>query len=64
MGNIILCASHISSLKKTDSEYEDEKHKVESLEKICGNDRKEKPLHARGKLLGVHIGVYRPYYCL
>ena len=41
MGNIILCASHISSLKKTDSEYEDEKHKVESLEKICGNEGME-----------------------
>jgi len=20
--------------------------------------------HARGNLLGVHIGVYQPYYCL
>ena len=26
----------------------------------CGIDRKKKPLHARGNLSGVHIGVYQP----
>jgi len=26
--------------------------------------RKNHYTHARGKLLGVHIGVYKPYYCL
>ena len=25
-------------------------------------DRKKKALHARGELLGVHIGVYQAYY--
>jgi len=37
MGNMILCASNITELKKTDEFYEGEKHKIESLEKICSN---------------------------
>ena len=37
MGNMILCASNIAELKKTDEFYEGEKHKIESLEKICSN---------------------------
>jgi N-dimethylarginine dimethylaminohydrolase len=37
MGNMILCASNISEMKKTDEYYEMEKHKIASLEKICSN---------------------------
>lgn len=37
MGNMILCASNIAELKKTDEYYEGEKHKIESLEKICSD---------------------------
>ena len=37
MGNMILCASNIAEMKKTDEYYEGEKHKIESLEKICSN---------------------------
>ena len=41
MGNMILCASNISEMKRTDEYYEMEKHKIESLEKICSNDGME-----------------------
>lgn len=37
MGNMILCASNISELKKTHEYYEGEKHKIASLEKICSD---------------------------
>jgi N-dimethylarginine dimethylaminohydrolase len=37
MGNMILCASNIAELKKSHEYYEGEKHKIESLEKICSN---------------------------
>ena len=37
MGNMILCASNISEMKKTHEYYESEKHKIASLEKICSN---------------------------
>ena len=37
MGNMILCASNISELKKSHEYYEGEKHKIESLEKICSD---------------------------
>jgi N-dimethylarginine dimethylaminohydrolase len=37
MGNMILCASNISELKKSHEYYESEKHKIESLEKICSD---------------------------
>lgn len=37
MGNMILCASNISEMKKTHEYYESEKHKIASLEKICGD---------------------------
>jgi len=37
LGNMILCASNISEMKKTDEYYEGEKHKLETLEKICSN---------------------------
>ena len=33
LGNMILCASNIAELKKSDEFYEGEKHKIESLEK-------------------------------
>jgi len=32
-----LCASNISELKKSHEYYEGEKHKIETLEKICSN---------------------------
>lgn len=35
MGNMIMCASNISELKHTHEYYEGEKHKINSLEKIC-----------------------------
>ena len=37
MGNMILCASNISEMKKTHEYYESEKHKIDSLEKICSD---------------------------
>ena len=37
MGNMILCASNISELKKNTELYDYEKHKIETLEKICSN---------------------------
>ena len=37
MGNMILCASNISEMKKTHEYYESEKHKIASLEKICSD---------------------------
>jgi N-dimethylarginine dimethylaminohydrolase len=37
MGNMILCASNISEMKKTHEYYEGEKHKLASLEKICSD---------------------------
>ena len=36
-GNMILCASNISEMKKSHEYYEGEKHKLETLEKICSN---------------------------
>jgi N-dimethylarginine dimethylaminohydrolase len=41
MGNMILCASNISELKKNHEYYELEKHKIETLEKICSNEGME-----------------------
>ena len=41
LGNMILCASNISELKKSHEYYEGEKHKVESLEKICSDEGME-----------------------
>ena len=41
LGNMILCASNISELKKTDEFYEGEKHKISSLEKICSDEGME-----------------------
>jgi len=41
MGNMVLCASNISELKKSHEYYEGEKHKIESLEKICANEGME-----------------------
>jgi len=37
MGNMILCASNISEIKKSHEYYAGEKHKLETLEKICGD---------------------------
>jgi len=37
MGNMIMCASNISELKKSHEYYEGEKHKIETLEKICSD---------------------------
>jgi N-dimethylarginine dimethylaminohydrolase len=37
MGNMILCASNISEMKKTHEYYAGEKHKLETLEKICSD---------------------------
>ena len=37
MGNMVLCASNIAEMKKSHEYYEAEKHKIESLEKICSN---------------------------
>jgi N-dimethylarginine dimethylaminohydrolase len=37
LGNMILCASNISELKKSHEYYAGEKHKIETLEKICGD---------------------------
>jgi N-dimethylarginine dimethylaminohydrolase len=41
MGNMILCASNISELKKTHEYYDYEKNKIEILEKICSNEGME-----------------------
>jgi len=37
LGNMVLCASNIAELKKSHEYYEGEKHKIETLEKICGD---------------------------
>jgi N-dimethylarginine dimethylaminohydrolase len=41
LGNMILCASNISELKKSHEYYEAEKHKIETLEKICSDEGME-----------------------
>jgi N-dimethylarginine dimethylaminohydrolase len=41
LGNMILCASNISELKKTDELYDAELHKINTLEKICANEGME-----------------------
>ena len=41
LGNMILCASNISELKKSHEYYETEKHKIESLERICSDEGME-----------------------
>lgn len=41
LGNMILCASNISELKKGEELYNLEKHKIETLEKICGDEGME-----------------------
>jgi len=41
LGNMVLCASNISELKKSHDDYELEKHKIKSLEKICANEGME-----------------------
>jgi N-dimethylarginine dimethylaminohydrolase len=41
LGNMILCASNISELKAGEELYEMEKHKLNSLEKICANEGME-----------------------
>lgn len=41
MGNMILCASNISELKKSDELYQSEKHKINTLEKLCSNEGME-----------------------
>jgi len=41
LGNMVLSASNISELKRTDELYDDEKHKIDSLEKICANEGME-----------------------
>lgn len=43
MGNMILCASNISELKKNNEYYEYEKNKIATLEKIC-SDRGMEPV--------------------
>ena len=43
MGNMILCASNISELKKTHEYYDHEKNKINTLEKIC-SDRGMEPV--------------------
>jgi N-dimethylarginine dimethylaminohydrolase len=37
LGNMVLCASNIAEMKKSHEYYEAEKHKIESLEKICSD---------------------------
>jgi len=37
LGNMVLCASNISEMKKTHEYYEGEVHKIKTLEKICGD---------------------------
>jgi len=41
LGNMILCASNISELKKGDELYNLEKTKIDTLEKICGDEGME-----------------------
>ena len=41
LGNMVLCASNISELKKTHEYYESEKRKLETLEKICSDQGME-----------------------
>ena len=41
MGNMVLCASNISEMSKSHEYYEGEKHKIESLEKICSDEGME-----------------------
>ena len=41
LGNMVLCASNIAELKKSHEYYEGEKHKIESLEKICSDEGME-----------------------
>src|SRR6056300_1056870 len=41
MGNMILCASNIAELKKSDDLYLPEKIKIKSLEKICSDEGME-----------------------
>ena len=41
LGNMVLCASNISELKKSNEFYEGEKHKIASLEKICSDEGME-----------------------
>jgi len=41
LGNMILCASNISELKKGEELYNLEKHKIDTLEKICGDEGME-----------------------
>jgi hypothetical protein len=38
MGNMILCASNISELSIKDENYELERNKINTLEKICSNE--------------------------
>jgi N-dimethylarginine dimethylaminohydrolase len=38
LGNTILCASNISEMSRHDENYEAEKHKINSMEKICFNE--------------------------
>jgi N-dimethylarginine dimethylaminohydrolase len=37
LGNMIMCASNISEMKKSHEYYEGEIHKIKTLEKICGD---------------------------
>ena len=37
LGNMLMCASNISELKKSHEYYEGEVHKIKTLEKICGD---------------------------
>jgi len=41
LGNMVLCASNISELKKGEELYELEKTKINNLEKICGDEGME-----------------------
>ena len=41
LGNMILCASNISELKKGEELYNLEKHKIDTLERICGDEGME-----------------------
>jgi N-dimethylarginine dimethylaminohydrolase len=41
LGNMILCASNIAELKKGEELYDLEKHKIDTLEKICSNEGME-----------------------
>jgi len=41
LGNMILCASNISEMKRGDEFYAGEKHKIDSLEKICSDEGME-----------------------